>query len=122
MAVCRASSLGHAVHRLRHRLDAHLPIDVITTYCPDAHGRLLLDVRLPPAADSALRAAARRAGHAPGRHLELILHWALADHARQEGHRIVPSHRECILSSFPVVLRAAVVQIGENGCLPLCAL
>ncbi|WP_425842322.1 hypothetical protein [Streptomyces fractus] len=110
MAVCRASSPGRAARRLCHRLDAHLPIDVITTHYPDAYGRLLLTVRLPPAADSALRATARRAGHAPSRHLEIALHRALAAHARQEDHRVETAVRHLLDGTTPARLLAAVAH------------
>ncbi|MGD6757221.1 hypothetical protein [Streptomyces sp. BH105] len=110
MTVCRAPSPGRAARRLRHRLDAHLPIDVITTHYSDAHGRLLLNVDLPSAADSALRAAARRARHTPGRHLELALHRALADHARRENHRVETAVRHLLDGTTPARLLAAVAH------------
>jgi hypothetical protein len=43
---------------LRRRLDALLPIDVLTTHYPDRRGRVLLNVALPHTADQALRQAA----------------------------------------------------------------
>ncbi|MFJ9127822.1 hypothetical protein ACIRJS_27355 [Streptomyces sp. NPDC102340] len=110
MALCRANSPDRAARWLRHRLDAHLPIDVITTHYPDARGRLLLNVHLPPAADSVLRTAARRAGHAPSRHLELALHRALDDHARQEDHRVETAVRQLLDGTTPARLLAAVAH------------
>lgn len=110
MAVCRAHDPGRAARRLRRRLDAHLPIDVITTHYPDTHGRLLLDVRLPPAAHATLGAAARRAGHPPGHHLELALHRALAAHARREDHRVEAAVRHLLDGTTPARLLAAVAH------------
>lgn len=110
MAVCRASSPGNAARRLRHRLDAHLPIDVITTHYPDADGGILPNVKLPPSADCALRTAARRARHAPGHHLEITLYRALADHARQEDHRVETAVRRLLEGTTSARLLTAVAH------------
>ncbi|WP_341845824.1 hypothetical protein [Streptomyces atriruber] len=110
MALCRANSPDRAARRLRQGLDAHLPIDVITTHYPDVHGQLLLNVRLPPSVHATLCADARRAGHAPGRHLQLALHRALADHARQEDRRIDEAVRHLLGGTTPARLLAAVAH------------
>ncbi|MFJ4633402.1 hypothetical protein [Streptomyces sp. NPDC088847] len=55
MAVQGARSPGGALHGLRRRLDALLPIDVLSTHYPDRHGQVLLNVALGHAADRALR-------------------------------------------------------------------
>ncbi|MET9462155.1 hypothetical protein ABZY05_45315 [Streptomyces canus] len=62
MAVHGARSPGGALHALRRRLDALLPIDVLTTHYPDRRGRVLLNVALPQTADQALRQAAAATG------------------------------------------------------------
>ncbi len=61
MTLVHAKTPHQAARRLRHRLGARLPIDVITTHYPDTDHKVLLNVALPAAAHAALKAAARTA-------------------------------------------------------------
>ncbi|MFI1487995.1 hypothetical protein [Streptomyces sp. NPDC020747] len=88
MTVVRAKTPGKALSRLRHQVDGRLPLDAITTHYPDADGQVLLNVSLPPAAHSALRAAADGAGQTPRVFLQLAIHRALVQHARDEADRL----------------------------------
>ncbi|MFI7294785.1 hypothetical protein [Streptomyces sp. NPDC050121] len=65
LALQRAKTPGRAVRALRHRLDAVLPIDVLTTHYPDQQGRVLLNVDLRPAAHTTVRQAAAAHGQRP---------------------------------------------------------
>jgi hypothetical protein len=62
MAVHSARSPGSALHALRRRLGARLPIDVLTTHYPNRHSQVLLNVTLSHAADKALRQDAKVLG------------------------------------------------------------
>ncbi|MFD4998716.1 hypothetical protein [Streptomyces buecherae] len=110
VTVCRANTPGRAARRLRRHLDTHLPIDVITTHYPDVHGQLLLNVDLPPSVHATLCADARRAGHAPGHHLQLALHRALAAHAHQEDRRVETAVRQLLDGTTPARILAAVAH------------
>ncbi|MFJ8955195.1 hypothetical protein ACIRO1_34390 [Streptomyces sp. NPDC102381] len=110
MAVQRADGPAQAARRLRRRLDAHLPIDVITTHYPNAHGQVLLNVTLPPAAHTALHRNARSHGRTPGHHLELALQQNLADHAGREDHRVQTAVRHLLDGTTPARLLTAVAH------------
>ncbi|MFJ2217339.1 hypothetical protein ACIQVO_00205 [Streptomyces sp. NPDC101062] len=103
MTVYSSRSPGGALHTLRRRLGARLPIDVLTTHYPDRHGQVLLNVSLNRTADRALRQAAAVLGQRPqdllrrrvtaalarddrerARRLEVRLESLLADHAPEE--------------------------------------
>ncbi|MEV0239955.1 hypothetical protein AB0I06_08515 [Streptomyces sp. NPDC050674] len=77
-----------AAHCLRRRLTVRLPIDVITTHCPDAHGQVLLNLAFPPAVHTALAREARHAGLTPDRYIREALQRALAAHADRETERL----------------------------------
>jgi hypothetical protein len=88
MALVSANTPHRAAHRLRHRLGARLPIDVIATHYPDRSGTVLLNVDFLPAAHSALKAAAHRAGQTFPLFVELAVHRALAKHDSAEADRL----------------------------------
>lgn len=108
MALVHAKTSHQATRRLRHRLRALLPIDVITTHYPDADRKVLLNVAFPTAAHAVLKAAARRAHQSPERFVELALHRALAQHADQETDRLDRAVRELLAHTTPAYLLAAV--------------
>ncbi|MFE6156194.1 hypothetical protein [Streptomyces sp. NPDC057889] len=85
MAVVRAKTPGRALHRLRRRIREALPVDVITTHYPDSSGHVLLNITLPPAAETAIRRAAARAGQKPRLFVRLALHRTLAQHVEEEA-------------------------------------
>jgi hypothetical protein len=88
MAVHSARSPGGALHTLRRRLDALLPIDVLTTHYPDRHGRVLLNVALPHTADQALRRAAAATGQRPQDVLRRRVSEALARDEQDRAQRL----------------------------------
>ncbi|MGW3289427.1 hypothetical protein ACWDR3_32790 [Streptomyces sp. NPDC001002] len=108
MALVHAKTPHQAVRRLRHRLGARLPIDVITTHYPDAYHQVLLNVAFPPAARAVLTAEARRAHQSPERFVELALHQALARHAEQESDRLDRAVHELLARTAPAHLLVAV--------------
>ncbi|MFF3467722.1 hypothetical protein [Streptomyces sp. NPDC002619] len=108
MALMSAKIPDRAAHRLRRRLSTQLPIDVITSYYPDAHGKVLLNVAFPPATRTALKAAARLAGQTPERFVERTLHSALAEHADEEADRLDRELRRLLTHTTPAHLLSAV--------------
>ncbi|MET9104780.1 hypothetical protein [Streptomyces antibioticus] len=62
MAVQPARRADAALHVLRRRLDARLPVDVPSTHYPDRDGRVLLNVALGAEAEHVLSTAAAAAG------------------------------------------------------------
>ncbi|WP_328978435.1 hypothetical protein [Streptomyces canus] len=65
MTLQSAKSPGTALHRMRHRLDGQLPIDILATHYPDHSGHLLLNVNLGRTATKAVRKAAAATGQRP---------------------------------------------------------
>ncbi|MEU9523259.1 hypothetical protein [Streptomyces sp. NPDC048224] len=108
MALVAAKTPQRAAHRLRRRLGARLPIDVITTHYPDADHGVLLNVAFPPAVHAALTADARRAQPTPERFLELAIHRALAQHADRETDRLDRAVRQLLAHTTRAYLLAAV--------------
>ncbi|GHH30418.1 hypothetical protein [Streptomyces lanatus] len=108
MALTGGKTPERAAHRLRRRLTAQLPIDVITTHYPDAHGKVLLNVAFPPAIHTALKQNARRAGLTPERYVRQVLHRALAEHADQEADRLDDAVRQLLAHTTPGHLLSAV--------------
>ncbi|WP_089102867.1 hypothetical protein [Streptomyces hyaluromycini] len=92
MAVCSAPSPGGALHALRRRLDARLPVDVLTTHYPDRHGQVLLNVTLDHAAEGALRQAAAALGQRPQellrRRVTAVLAWDEQERAQRLEARL----------------------------------
>lgn len=108
MALAGAKSPERAAHRLRRRLASRLPIDVITTHYPDAHGQILLNVAFPPAAYTDLNRNAHRAGLTPERFVREALHRELAEHADREADRLDHAVRQLLASATPAHLLSAV--------------
>ncbi|WP_206307144.1 hypothetical protein [Streptomyces sp. F001] len=108
MALVPAKTPHTAAHRLRRRLGARLPIDVITTHYPDADHTVLLNIAFPPATHAALKARACRVQQTPERFVELALHRALAEHADQEVDRLDRAVRELLAHTTPAYLLSAV--------------
>nr|WP_228472876.1 hypothetical protein [Streptomyces cyaneochromogenes] len=111
MALADAKTDARAAHRLRQRLTIRLPIDVITSHYPDTHGRVLLNVALPPDARTALQRGARRAGLTPERFVREALHRALAEHADREADRLDRAVRHLLASTTPAHLLSAVGHV-----------
>ncbi|WP_435837048.1 hypothetical protein [Streptomyces asoensis] len=84
---------------------------MITTHYPDTHHQVLLNVAIPPAAHTALTAAAHRRGQTPDRVLELALHRALAEHADQETDRLAHDIRRLLAHTTPAGLLSAVGHV-----------
>ncbi|MFJ9105488.1 hypothetical protein ACIRJM_44355 [Streptomyces sp. NPDC102405] len=108
MTVVHAKTPGKALTRLRRQIGTQLPLDVITTHYPDRCGKILLNVAFPPAAHTALRAAADCAAQTPQRFLELAVHRALAQHADAEADRLDRALRDLLANTTPAHLIAAV--------------
>ncbi|MFJ8637229.1 hypothetical protein [Streptomyces sp. NPDC093568] len=108
MVLAGAKTPERAIHRLRRRLASRLPIDVITTHYPDAHGHVLLNVALPPDIHTALERDARRAGLTPERFVREALHRDLAEHADREADRLDRAVRQLLAGTTPAHLLSAV--------------
>ncbi|AVV46759.1 hypothetical protein C6376_40925 [Streptomyces sp. P3] len=110
MALMPAKTPSRALHRLRHRLEARLPIDVITTHYPDTDHTVLLNVAFPPAVHAALKTQAQHAAQTPERFLELAVRRDLAQHADQETDRLDRAVRRLLAHTNPAYLLSAVGQ------------
>ncbi|WP_432175595.1 hypothetical protein [Streptomyces sp. Tue6028] len=108
MGLADAKTQARAAHRLRRRLTAGLPIDVITTYYRDAHGQVLINLAFPPATSSALKRDARRAGRTPERFVREAIRRSLAEHADREADRLDCAVRQLLASTTPAHLLSAV--------------
>ncbi|MFG2276082.1 hypothetical protein ACGFNY_40775 [Streptomyces chartreusis] len=108
IALMDAKNPERAAHSLRRRLTARLPIDVITTHYPDAHGKVLLNVAFPPEAHTDLKRNAHRTGLTPERFVRETLHRALAEHADREADRLDHAVRQLLAGTTPAHLLSAV--------------
>ncbi|MFB7655017.1 MULTISPECIES: hypothetical protein [unclassified Streptomyces] len=88
MTLYSARSPGGALHGVRRRLGARLPVDVLTTHYPDHRGQVLLNVALPHSADKALRQAAAVLGQRPQDLLQRRVTTVLAQDAREHARRL----------------------------------
>ncbi|MFD8717802.1 hypothetical protein ME763_37785 (plasmid) [Streptomyces murinus] len=111
MTLVRAKTPGRAAHRLRQRLAARLPVDVITTHYPDAAGQVLLNLAFPPAVHATIRQAAHEAGQSPELFVKLALHRALAQHASDEAHRLDRAVQQLLADTTAAHLLAAVGHV-----------
>ncbi|MFD5124128.1 hypothetical protein [Streptomyces sp. NPDC058385] len=108
MAVVRAKTPARALHRVRRRLDEALPVDVITTHYPDSGGHVLLNITLPPAADTAIRRAAACVGQKPRIFVQLALHRALAQRIEEEAALLDGAVQRLLATTTAAQLWAAV--------------
>ncbi|MFS8202567.1 hypothetical protein ACLVWQ_28235 [Streptomyces sp. CWNU-52B] len=108
LAVVRAKTQDKALTRLRRQAGGRLPIDVITTHSPDADGKILLNVALPPATYTTLRATADEAGQPLPCFLQLALRRALARHNSEEAGRLDQELQHLLTHTTTLHLLAAV--------------
>ncbi|WP_327715995.1 hypothetical protein OG381_11405 [Streptomyces sp. NBC_00490] len=101
MTVHRGKSPGRALHRLRRRLDAVLPIDVLATHYPDRQGHVLLNVALSRRADAQIREEAAALGQRAGDVLAERITAYLAHEQRQRRHRL-ESQIQRLLTHHPL--------------------
>ncbi|MEU9575587.1 hypothetical protein AB0D62_38340 [Streptomyces massasporeus] len=96
MALHSARHPGGALHALRRRLGARLPIDVLSTNYPDRHGQVVLNIALSHAADQALRQDAATVGQRPQEVLRQRVSAGVA-RDRQERARRLEERLESLL-------------------------
>ncbi|MFG3371071.1 hypothetical protein ACGF0K_39880 [Streptomyces sp. NPDC048156] len=108
MVVVHAKTPGRALHRVRRRLREALPIDVITTHYPDSSGHALLNITLPPHADTAIRRTAASAGQTPRIFVQLALHRALVQHVEEEAALLDGAVQRLLATTTASQLLAAV--------------
>ncbi|MFF2167250.1 hypothetical protein ACFVWP_42260 [Streptomyces sp. NPDC058175] len=108
MTVVHAKTPGRALHRVRRRLREALPLDAITTHYPDSSGHVLLNITLPPHADTGLRRAAASAGQKPRPFVQLALHRALAQHVEEEAALLDGAVQRLLATTAASQLLAAV--------------
>ncbi|MFK0154780.1 hypothetical protein ACIQVK_22215 [Streptomyces sp. NPDC090493] len=101
MTVQSGKSPGRALHRLRHRLDRILPIDVLSTHYPDRHGRVLLNVVLGRNADAQIRQEAAANGRRPRDVLGERITAHLSCEQRQRRHRLETQLRHLLTDHTP---------------------
>ncbi|MET7654774.1 hypothetical protein [Streptomyces sp. NPDC005486] len=84
----RAKTPGRALRVLRHRLDAVLPIDVLTTHYPDREGCVLVNFALSRTARTAIRRAAAAHGQRPQDFLRQSVTDAVARHQEERARHL----------------------------------
>ncbi|MFI8170916.1 hypothetical protein ACIGAN_31855 [Streptomyces sp. NPDC085931] len=114
IAVHDARSSGGALHTLRRRLDALLPIDVLTTHYPDRRGRVLLNVALPHAADQALRRAAAATGQRPQDVLRRRVSEALARDEQDRAQLLVARLEGLLAHHTPEEVLTSVANLMHS--------
>ncbi|MFJ9908055.1 hypothetical protein ACIRVK_35140 [Streptomyces sp. NPDC101152] len=108
MTLVPAKTPHLAARRLRHRLDARLPIAVLTTHYPDTDDQILLNIAFPPALHAAIRHSARQARQSPELFLKLALDDALARHSSDEADRLDRAVGKLLAHTTSAHLLAAV--------------
>lgn len=88
LALQRAKTPGRALRALRHRLDAVLPIDVLTTHYPDRQGRVMMNVALSPTARTTVRRTAAACGQRPRDFLRQVVTDAVARHSEERARHL----------------------------------
>lgn len=120
LALQRAKTAGRALRALRHRLDAVLPIDVLTTHYPDRQGCVLLNFALSHTARIAIRQAAAACGQRPRDFLRQTVIEAVARH--EEDHaRQLATHMEGLLAQYTpeeLLLCAADALLSHHTRMP----
>jgi len=111
----RARTPGRALRTLRHRLDAVLPIDVLTTHYPDRQGRVLLNVGLSPAALTTIRRLAAARGQRPRDFLSQAVTDAVARHGEERARHLTNRLEELLVNHTPEELlhSAASALLGH---------
>lgn len=101
LALQRAKTPGRALRALRHRLDALLPIDVLTTHYPDRQGCVLLNVAVSRAARAAIRQAAAARGQRPRDFLSQTVTAAVTQHQEQRTRHLANQLEELLTAYHP---------------------
>lgn len=116
MALLRAKSPGHALRTVRLRLDALLPIDILSTHYPDHRGQVRLNVTLDHAARTAVCRAAATRGQRPQDFLSQSVAAAVARHERERAQRLTAQLEElhAHYSAEEVLICAASSLLGRR--------
>ncbi|MGW1267233.1 hypothetical protein [Streptomyces sp. NPDC002491] len=101
LALQRAKTPGRALRALRHRLDAVLPIDVLTTHYPDRQGQVLLNVALCPTARTTVRRAAAAWAQRPRDFLGQVVTDAVARHREERARHLTSRLEELLVEHTP---------------------
>ncbi|MGW0556537.1 hypothetical protein ACWDZ6_20405 [Streptomyces sp. NPDC002926] len=119
LALQRAKTPGRALRVLRHRLDALLPLDVLTTHYPDQKGCVLLNVALSHAARTALRQAAAARGQRSRDFLGQTVTAAVAQHQEERARRLTSQLEGLLAQHSPEeLLVCAASTLLEHSRLP----
>ncbi|MDQ0405301.1 hypothetical protein ABVB69_13250 [Streptomyces sp. NPDC000349] len=111
MTVHSGTSPGRTLHRLRRRLDDVLPIDVLTTHCPDRDGRILLNVDLLQDVDAAIRREAAASARRPRDVLGERITTGLARERRERRHRLESQLHGLLAQHTPQELLACAAAL-----------
>jgi hypothetical protein len=101
LALQRAKTPGRALRALRRRLDAVLPIDVLTTLYPDREGRVLLNIVLSSAAHTTIRRAAAARGQRPRDFLSQVVTDAVVRHGEEHARQLTSRLEELLVDHTP---------------------
>lgn len=117
LALQRAKTPGRALRALRHRLDAVLPIDVLTSHYPDRHGCVLLNFALSHTARTALRQAAAACGQRPRDFLRKSVTNAVARHEEERACHLTTQLEALLVQHSPeeLLLCAASTLLSHHN-------
>ncbi|MET7453590.1 hypothetical protein ABZT03_17220 [Streptomyces sp. NPDC005574] len=110
LALQRAKTPGRALRVLRRRLDAILPIDVLTTHHPDKKGRVLLNVTLSPAARTTIHRAAAARDQRPRDFLSQAVTSAVVRHGEERARHLTARLEELLVEHTPEELLLCVAN------------
>ncbi|MFE1880171.1 hypothetical protein [Streptomyces diastatochromogenes] len=120
LIVQRAKTPGRALRAVRHRLNAALPIDVVTTHYPDRQGCVLVNFALSHEARTIIHRAAAAGGQRPRDFLSQTVTDAVARHQEERARRLT-THLNGLLDQHTaeeLLLGAASMLLSLRTCLP----
>jgi hypothetical protein len=106
----RAKTSGRALRTLRCRLDAVLPIDVLTTHYPDRQGCVLLNFALSHHARTTIGLAADVCGQRPRDFLRQIVIDAVAQYKEDRVRRLMTRFEGLLVQHSPEELLACAAS------------
>ncbi|MET9562204.1 hypothetical protein [Streptomyces tauricus] len=114
LAVQRARNPGAALHQLRRRLEARLPLDVLSTHYPDRRGQVLLNVALAPATGRALRRDAAALGQRPQDVLRQRVITALAREEERRARHLKDRFDRLLTDHTPEEVLAGAIALTHK--------
>ncbi|WP_406318559.1 hypothetical protein [Streptomyces sp. NBC_00118] len=116
----RAKTSRRALRVLRHRLDALLPIDVLTTHYPDREGCVLLNLALSNTVRTTIRHAAAARGQRPRDFLSQTVADAVARRKEEHARHLTTQLEGLLIEHTPeeLLLCTASALLSHHNRLP----